>query len=102
MVVVFTTLGIIRLRSTYPKIVPDFFYGAGRNFGGVVDLDRDVGHHRGASGFSHERVGALKVALLALKVSKMSKNDHKREKIVNTHKIKLNKLGFWANLTVRG
>ena len=51
-----------------------------------MDLDRDVGPHRGASGFPHERVGALKVALLALKVSKMSKNDHKREKIVKTHK----------------
>ena len=50
-----------------------------------MDLDRDVGHHRGASGFPHKRVGALKVALLALKVSKMSKNDHKREKIVKTH-----------------
>ena len=63
--VVFTTLGIIRLRSTYPKIVLIFFL-AGRNFGGVVDLDRDVGHHGGASGFPHNRAGALKVALLAL------------------------------------
>ena len=51
-----------------------------------MDLDRDVGHHGGASGFPHKRVGALKVALLALKVSKMSKNDQKREKIVKTHK----------------
>ena len=51
-----------------------------------MDLDRDVGHHGGASVFPHERVGALKVALLALKVSKMSKNVHKREKIVKTHK----------------
>ena len=52
-----------------------------------MDLDRDIGHHGGASGFPHERVGALKVALLALKVSKMSKNDHKREKLSKPIKI---------------
>ena len=50
-----------------------------------MDLDRDVGHHGGASVFPHERVGALKAAFLALKVSKMSKNNHKREKINKTH-----------------
>ena len=50
-----------------------------------MDLDRDVGHHGGASGFPHNRVGVLKVTLLALKLSKMSKNDHKREKIDKTH-----------------
>ena len=50
-----------------------------------MDLDRDVGHHGGASGFPYKRVRALKVALLALKVSKMSKNDHKKEKIDKTH-----------------
>ena len=50
-----------------------------------MDLDIDVSHHGGAPGFPHERVGALKVALLALKVSKMSKNDHTREKIDKTH-----------------
>ena len=68
----------------YPKIEPDFLFELG-NFGGVVDLNRDVGHHGGASVFPHERVGALKVAFLALKVSKMSKNDHKMEKIDKTH-----------------
>ena len=52
-----------------------------------MDLDIDVSHHRGAPSFPHERVGALKVALLALKVSKMSKNDHMREKIDKTIKI---------------
>ena len=51
----------------------------------MVDLYIDVSHHGGAPGFPHERVGVLKVALLALKVSKMSKNDHKREKIDKTH-----------------
>ena len=50
-----------------------------------MDLNIDVGHYGGAPGFPHERVGGLKVALLALKVSKMSKNDHKREKIDKTH-----------------
>ena len=49
-----------------PKIEPDFFFLAGRNFGGVVDLDIVVGHHWGAPSFPHERVGALKVALLAI------------------------------------
>ena len=51
----------------------------------MADLNIEVGHNGGAPGFPHERVGALKVALLALKVSKMSKNDHKREKIDKTH-----------------
>ena len=50
-----------------------------------MDLDRDVGHHGGASGFPHKRVAALEMALLALKVSKMSKNNHKGEKIDKTH-----------------
>ena len=30
------------------------------------------------------------------------KNDHKREKIDKTHQNSLYKLGFWANLIVRG
>ena len=51
----------------------------------MVDLYIDVSHHGGAPGFPHERVGVLKVALLALQVSKMSKNDYKREKIDKTH-----------------
>ena len=50
-----------------------------------MDLNIDVGHYGGAPGFPHERVWGLKVALLALKVSKMSKNDHKKEKIDKTH-----------------
>ena len=50
----------------------------------MVDLNIDVGHYGGAPGFPHERVGGLKVALLALKVSKMSKNNHKREKLNKT------------------
>ena len=54
-----------------------------------MDLDRDVGHHGGASVFPHERVGALKVAFLALKVSKISNNDHKMEKIDKTHQNRL-------------
>ncbi len=54
-----------------------------------MDLDIEVGHNGGAPGFPHERVGALKVALLALKCSKMSKNDHKREKIDKTHQNRL-------------
>ena len=49
-----------------------------------MDLYIDVSHHGGAPGFPHERVGVLKVALLALKVSKMSKNNHKREKLNKT------------------
>jgi hypothetical protein len=39
----------------------------------------------GLHGGPHELVGALKVALLAPEMSKMSKNDHNREKIHKTH-----------------
>ena len=85
MVVVFTTSGIIRLRSTYPKM--EFFF-SWAEFWGCGGPRQGRWSQWGASGFPHNRVGALKVALLALKVSKMSKNDHKREKIVKTHKIR--------------
>ena len=38
----------------------------------------------------------------AQKQPKLTKNGHKWEKIDKTHKKLLDKLGFWANLTVRG
>ncbi len=51
-----------------------------------MDLDIDVGRLGGALVFPHERDGALKLALLALKVSIMSKNDDKKEKLDKTHR----------------
>ncbi len=53
-----------------------------------MDLNIDIGHYGGAPVFPYKRVGGLKVALLALKVSKMSENNHKREKLNKTLKKK--------------
>ena len=56
-----------------------------RNFAAVVGISEGVQHLWGSPWGPHELVGALKVALLAPEMSKMSKNDHKREKIHKTH-----------------
>ena len=45
------------MQMGYPKIEPDYFFLAGGNFGGVVDLDRDVGHHGGLRSSPQESRG---------------------------------------------
>ena len=69
-------------------VVPHFFhiniFGGRQNFAAVVAISEGVWHLWGSLWGPHKVFKALVVVLLAPKMSKMSKNDHKREKIDKT------------------